>query len=65
MTGNPNPDFFVDITDSVELKIEALREHKSQIKDMDGLAKRMIERHGKIGEPHNMKYAEAFKQLKR
>ena len=43
----------------------ALREHRSQIKDMEGLAKRMLERHQKIGEPHNMKYAEAFKQLKR
>jgi LmbE family N-acetylglucosaminyl deacetylase len=65
MTGNPNPDFFVDVTDSVETKIEALREHKSQIKDMDALAKRMLERHAKIGEPYSMKYAEGFKQLKR
>jgi LmbE family N-acetylglucosaminyl deacetylase len=64
LTGNPNPDFFVDITDSIEIKIDSLREHKSQIKDVDGLAKRMMERHTKIGEAHNMKYAEGFKSLK-
>ncbi|MBI3733738.1 MAG: PIG-L family deacetylase [Chloroflexi bacterium] len=64
LTGNPNPDFFVDITDSIEVKVESLREHKSQIKDVDGLAKRLMERHQKIGEAHNMKYAEGFKSLK-
>ncbi len=64
LTGNPNPDFFVDITDTVETKIESLRQHKSQIKDIEGLAKRMLERHAKIGEAQNMKYAEGFRQLK-
>lgn len=34
----------VDVTDYVETKINALREHKSQIKDMDGLAERIRER---------------------
>jgi LmbE family N-acetylglucosaminyl deacetylase len=64
LTGNPDADFFVDISDTVEVKIESLRQHKSQIKDIDGLAKRMMERHAKVGEPHGMKYAEGFKQLK-
>jgi LmbE family N-acetylglucosaminyl deacetylase len=64
LTGNPNPDYFVDITETFETKIESLRQHKSQIKDVDGLAKRMGERHAKIGEAHNMKYAEAFKSLR-
>jgi LmbE family N-acetylglucosaminyl deacetylase len=64
LTGNPNPDYFVDITDTFEQKIESLREHKSQIKDVDGLQKRLSERHAKIGEAHGMKYAEGFKSLK-
>jgi len=64
LTGNPNPDFFVDISDTIETKIESLRQHKSQIKDIEGLAKRMMERHAKIGEAQNMKFAEGFKQLK-
>ncbi len=64
LIGTPHPDFFVDISQTVEMKIEALREHKSQIKDLDGLAKRMLERHQKIGEAQNIKYAEGFKLLK-
>jgi len=31
----------VDVTDYVETKIKALREHKSQIADMDGMAERL------------------------
>jgi LmbE family N-acetylglucosaminyl deacetylase len=42
LTNNPNTK--VDVTDYVETKITALREHKSQIKDIDALADRIRER---------------------
>jgi LmbE family N-acetylglucosaminyl deacetylase len=34
----------VDVTDHIDRKIQALREHKSQIKDMDAMAERIRER---------------------
>ncbi|MGB8644316.1 MAG: PIG-L deacetylase family protein [Anaerolineae bacterium] len=41
----PNePGEWVDVTDTIDIKIAALREHQSQIKDMDGMAKRIRER---------------------
>ena len=52
-------DTAVDITETIELKIEALRCHKSQIHDMpvdEWIRKRARER----GEPHGMEYAETF-----
>lgn len=39
-----DPTTKVDVTDYIEKKIDALREHKSQIKDMDSLAQRIRER---------------------
>ncbi|MFN8481704.1 MAG: PIG-L deacetylase family protein [Anaerolineae bacterium] len=44
LSGTLAPDTWVDVTDTFERKIASLREHKSQIKDMDGLAQRMRER---------------------
>jgi LmbE family N-acetylglucosaminyl deacetylase len=38
------PTTTVDVTDHIETKINALRQHKSQIKDMDALAERIRER---------------------
>ncbi len=38
------PNQWVNVTETVDIKIAALREHKSQIKDMDALAKRIRER---------------------
>ena len=44
ITGAPQPNVRIDVTDYVETQIAALREHKSQIKDMDSLAERIRER---------------------
>lgn len=44
ISGARNPNKKVDVTDFIDRQIEALREHKSQIKDMDGLAERLRER---------------------
>lgn len=44
IAGTQNPNIKVDVTDYIDTQINALREHKSQIKDMDGLAERLRER---------------------
>ena len=40
ITGSYSPNTKVDVSDYLETKIAALREHKSQIADMDGMAER-------------------------
>jgi LmbE family N-acetylglucosaminyl deacetylase len=41
MVRSLNPNIKIDVTDYLEAKIAALREHKSQIKDMEAMAERM------------------------
>ena len=53
-------DTFMDIEETIELKIAALKKHKSQIKEWDPepFIRKVAERQGRAG---GMKYAEAFK----
>ena len=44
IAGAVNPNTIVDVTDHVDTQICSLREHKSQIRDMDGLADRIRSR---------------------
>ncbi|HWE63817.1 MAG TPA: PIG-L deacetylase family protein [Chloroflexota bacterium] len=57
-------DFFVDISGSLERKIEAVRCHTSQLRDPAGIADRMRSRAGEVGARHGVPYAEEFKRLK-
>jgi LmbE family N-acetylglucosaminyl deacetylase len=57
-----DPDHFVDITDTIALKIEALRQHRSQMGDRDPEA-RIKERHAAIGRSAEYTYAEAFRLM--
>lgn len=57
--------YFVDITETIDIKIRALTEHKSQISDMKRLEERMRERGRVLGQDHNMRYAEAFRRAAR
>ncbi|NJL55334.1 hypothetical protein HC928_09225 [bacterium] len=41
LSGTPDPNLRMDVTDFVETKISALREHKSQIADMETMAERI------------------------
>jgi LmbE family N-acetylglucosaminyl deacetylase len=62
--GAAEPDHWVDISDTIELKIQAATAHASQIRgDLDERAQRQRARAHEIGEPHGMEYAEAFKKL--
>ena len=44
IAGSQRPNVKIDVTDYIDTQIESLREHKSQIKDMDGLAERIRSR---------------------
>ncbi len=41
IAGTQRPNVKVDVTDYIDIQIASLREHKSQISDMDGLAERL------------------------
>jgi LmbE family N-acetylglucosaminyl deacetylase len=57
-----DPDHFVDITETIALKIEALRQHRSQMGDRDP-EPRIRERHAAIGRSVGYAYAEAFRLM--
>jgi len=59
----PEPEHKIDITDLLELKIKALRQHVSQFDDLDELEKWMRERWGEENEEGELRYYEAFKRM--
>lgn len=62
--GAAEPDFWMDITETIEQKIFAATAHASQIRDdPERRAERQRARAREIGEPHGMEYAEAFKKV--
>jgi LmbE family N-acetylglucosaminyl deacetylase len=62
---NPEtPDLYIDITDTVDTKIHALKAHKSQVGDGEHLEQRIKERTAEVGAAAGMEYAEAFKVIK-
>ena len=60
--GSESPDMWVDITETIDVAIEALKMHASQVSG-DGIGKRQREWKQRNGENHGMKYAEAFKHF--
>ena len=61
--GTKQPNIYVDITDTIDKKIEALKQHDGQILDMKKAEKHILERARKIGKKNKLKYAESFRQL--
>jgi LmbE family N-acetylglucosaminyl deacetylase len=61
LTAN-EPDTFVDITESFDLKIKALRAHASQVGD--GMEERVAERARALGDRAGCEYAEGFKAFR-
>jgi len=58
-----NANFYVDVTDTYDIKIRALSLHKSQVSDIQSLEKRMRERAEAAGRLAGCRYAEAFVRL--
>ncbi|MGQ9467551.1 MAG: PIG-L deacetylase family protein [Anaerolineae bacterium] len=63
IAGAADPDTEVDITDTLALKLEALRQHRSQIADPDGLEVRLREWHRKEEPDGTVRYVERFRQV--
>jgi LmbE family N-acetylglucosaminyl deacetylase len=60
--GTADPNTWVDISETLELKIEALRQHRSQMEDWDPAE--MITRWAKErAEGHDIEYAEIFRHM--
>ena len=57
-----DPNCFIDTTETIETKIEALRHHKSQLGDRDP-GPRMRERAAMAGRLVGFEYAEAFRRI--
>lgn len=58
--GAANPNVWIDITGTIDRKIEALRCHVSQVGEAKQLAERLRERAKQVGEPQGIPFAEAF-----
>ena len=57
--GSKDPNLFIDISETIDIKIEALRQHKSQLKDWDP-EERVREWASGNGKKVGFAYAEAF-----
>ena len=58
-----HPDTYVDISDYIELKVQALTSHRSQITDPERIAAFVREWATKSGAEAGCAYAEAFRRL--
>jgi len=60
--GAAEPDYFEDITGTIEQKLNALSQHKSQLR-RPNWSERIRKWAIDTGKPHDMVYAEAFKRI--
>ncbi|HEY8998954.1 MAG TPA: PIG-L deacetylase family protein [Candidatus Saccharimonadales bacterium] len=63
LTNSVEADFAVDISNSLELKFEALKRHASQFLDMPLIAERMTQWSAAAGAKYGYTYAESFVRL--
>ncbi len=63
LTPTDQPNLVVDITAVMDLKIEALQKHTSQIGDPEALAKRLRERAASYAAGTSFQYAERFRRV--
>ena len=63
--GTNQPDVWIDVSDTIDVKVHALRAHESQVgpavRPNRDLEKLIRERLAQVGEPQGMAFAEAFK----
>jgi LmbE family N-acetylglucosaminyl deacetylase len=63
ITSRGEGDVFIDITETIELKIAALKKHVSQVGAFEGLEERMKERSRAAANGKEMTYAEVFRVI--
>lgn len=61
--GHPVPNYWIDISDTVECKIAALEQHKSQVGGWEGLGEGIRAWAKEAGASQGMALAESFKRL--
>ena len=64
LTGSNEPDAWVDSSDTIDLKIEALREHKSQVGEWSELEQTIRGRAAEMAKGQDFSVAEGFKYFK-
>lgn len=60
--GNDRPNVWVDLSDTIEIKIEALRQHKSQLGDWDP-SEMLRQWAADAGKEKGLAYAESFRRM--
>jgi LmbE family N-acetylglucosaminyl deacetylase len=65
LAGSEQPDYYVDVTDYFDKKVEALRKHKSQIGggNIRELKKRLKERMADVAKDQEFELAEGFRRI--
>ena len=63
LSGTEKPNLWVDITATMDIKMAALREHKSQFEDMEELEKGVREFARKRAQKVSFEYAEIFRRV--
>ena len=61
--GTAEPNTWIDISETIEIKIEALRAHKSQVETFEDLGGWVRDRFGQYGKEKGVAYAEVFRHL--
>jgi len=61
--GAEDPNTWVDITEAFDLKVAAIRCHKTQVREPEAVEKRVRERSARVAEGHGMELAEAFYRI--
>lgn len=59
-----NPNYVVDISDTIEQKLKALKQHRSQMGEFEQVEERIRQRCANIGQSHGFTYAEGFTRIK-
>ena len=63
--GTPSPNFWVDISDTIDLKIVAIEKHESQVGCFQGLEEMVRAQARQEAMGRDMTYAESFKRIAR